>query len=63
MGGKMKYHVHMYKIEGLVECDLEADSELEARQKAIEILKYGISEYELREPDTEYITMAFPKGD
>lgn len=32
----MKYHVHVYRVTGLIEMDIEAESEQEARAKALE---------------------------
>jgi hypothetical protein len=51
-----KYHVHVYKIVGLVEYDIEAESATEARQIAKD---KGIEDVEWKESDTSAITVTF----
>ena len=34
-----KYHLHIYPVMGYLEIDIEAESECEARQKALDMAK------------------------
>lgn len=41
----MKYHIHVYKVSGKAELDVEAVDAVEARRKALEVRdKLGYSE-------------------
>jgi len=35
----MKFHIHIYKVIGKLELDIEASNDLEARKKALELAK------------------------
>lgn len=58
-----KHHVHIYLVTGLVELDIEADSEEDARDVAEGMLynePYSdINESDFKNRDTDYIIMTF----
>lgn len=57
-GGNMRYHVHVYKIESMVEIDLIADSDEVARKRALELSAHA----EFHDPDTKKIAISFEQG-
>lgn len=57
MGEKKKFHVHVYKVVGLVEMDLEAETDTDALDEALRIVKEEKPKFE--EPDNEFITVTW----
>ena len=52
------YHVHIYQVSSLVERDIEAESEEEAQDKALnDGMLFG---HTLHPSDCKHIAMAFP---
>jgi len=45
------YHIHVYKVVGMVQLDIDADTPEEARLEALKEVK----EHILKKPDCEYI--------
>ena len=54
----MKHHVHIYKLAGKVEYDIEADSPSEARGKAIEKMK-KLEKVEWEDPEREAMAVTY----
>lgn len=52
----MKFHVHVYKVIGKLDLDIEASNDLEAREKALELAK-TIDEFQ--ESDCQFIVFSF----
>jgi len=51
----MIYHIHVYKVESMVQLDIDANSPEEARAKALEKVK----EHTLEKSDCKYIAITF----
>jgi len=51
------YHVHIYRVQGLIEINLEAETPEEAKQKALEKVK--TSGAVMTPADCDFIAMAF----
>jgi len=58
--GRMKYHIHIYKVIGKMEIDMDAEVASIAKTKALKALKQIKNPSSLfGEPDCQYIAMAF----
>ena len=51
-----KFHVHIYKVKALMEVDLEAHDESDAREKAMEHL----SDKPFKKADCKQIAVVYP---
>ena len=51
----MIYHIHVYKVKGMVQLDIDVDTPEEARLEALKKAK----EYPLEKSDCEYIAITF----
>lgn len=62
-----KYHIHIYNVISLLEDEIEANSEEEARQIAHDGLYHPNERYsdynesDFKKPDTEYIILVLPE--
>jgi hypothetical protein len=56
----MKYHVHVYKLAGLGEVDVDADSNEGAMSEGLTKVKIGEVTCD-KNPGSEYLAMAFKK--
>ena len=52
----MKFHIHVYKVIGKLEFNIEASNDLEARTKALELAKEVDN---FQEPDCQFIVFSF----
>ena len=55
----MKYHIHVYEVISMFEIDIEAKTEEEALERAIESAKSSSSK---QEPDCRYLALSFPNS-
>uniref|UniRef100_A0A6H1ZAJ6 Uncharacterized protein n=1 Tax=viral metagenome TaxID=1070528 RepID=A0A6H1ZAJ6_9ZZZZ len=53
----MKIHIHVYKLAGLYEVDVDAESIQEGLEKALE--KAVVSEDNFKQPDNKYLALPF----
>lgn len=53
----MHYHVHVYRVSGEVDFEVEAENDQEARQKALALRKEHISK--LGKADCNFIAISF----
>ncbi|MCD6340326.1 MAG: hypothetical protein J7L51_00025 [Desulfurococcales archaeon] len=55
----MKFHVHVYKVVGKLELDIEANDELEAEKEALELAEETT---DFQEPKSQFIVFLHWKG-
>lgn len=53
-----KYHVHVYKVIGKIEIDIEAETEIIAKTKALKLVKKSKLNTFIKS-DCNYIALAF----
>jgi len=54
-----EFHIHVYRVHGKFELDLDAPDAEVAREKALKLVKQN--EVLMSPPDTDFVAISFPK--